>query len=129
MLTRLIKKNNYFNDPLLKKSCEDENIECACTSNMQNSPVLYAPLKGSQSDLFKSILYNSLEMINPKGYVGMVHPPTPFIEAKGQLLREYLYPRLRYVFQYENYSVKLKLKSHLMYVYMDINKMLLNLHP
>ncbi len=100
---RLIKKNNYFNDPLLKKSCEDENIECACTSNMQNSPVLYAPLKGSQSDLFKSILYNSLEMINPKGYVGMVHPPTPFIEAKGQLLREYLYPRLRYVFQYENY--------------------------
>lgn len=100
---RLIKTNNYFNDPLLKMTCEDENIECVCTSNMQNSPVLYSPLKGSQSDLFKSILYNSLEMINPKGYVGMVHPPTPFIEAKGQLLREYLYTRLRYVFQYENY--------------------------
>lgn len=101
-IERLIKENNYFSDTDLKQSCEAENIECACTSDLQNSPVLYFPLKGSQSDLFKSILYNSLEMISPNGFVGMVHPPTPFIEAKGQSFRKYLYPRLRYVFQYEN---------------------------
>ena len=32
----------------------------------------------------------------------MVHPNTIFDEAKGQTFREYIYPRLNYVFQYEN---------------------------
>lgn len=105
---RLLKETDYLKDAHLKAVCYSEEVETTCMAEMLNAPVLYQELKGSQSDLFKSILRNSLEMISPIGRIGMVHPNTVFDEAKGQEFRRYIYPRLRYVFQYEN---RLKLFS------------------
>ena len=99
---RKLKNTDYLNDSALKSECYLEEVETGCLGQLLNSPVLYKELEGSKSDLFKSILFNSLELISSHGKIGMVHPNTIFDEAKGQTFREYIYPRLNYVFQYEN---------------------------
>ena len=99
---RILQETDYMHDSGMKKLCEAEEHEVTCMASMQNSSTLYPALRGSQSDLFKSILFNALEMVATTGRVGMVHPNTVFDEAKGQTLRGYFYPRVRNVFQYEN---------------------------
>jgi len=79
-----------------------EQMECACCQSLLNTASLYGTLKGGQTDLFKCILLNSLQMMSPKGYMGMIHPDTVYTEAKGQTLREYLYPRLVARYHYTN---------------------------
>ena len=101
-VAKLLSKTNYLSDPVLKKVCLDEQTEVECSKSLLNSMVLYPELKGSQTDLFKCILYNSIEMVSPNGYIGMVHPNTVFDEGKGQIMRKFLYPHLEYRFQYSN---------------------------
>ena len=85
-----------------------EQTECACCQSLLNNPSLYGELKGGQTDLFKCILLNSTGLLSPMGFMGMIHPDTVFTEAKGQTLREYLYPRLIARYHYSN---KLRLFS------------------
>ena len=85
-----------------------EQTECACCQSLLNNPSLYGELKGGQTDLFKCILLNSTGLLSPMGFMGMIHPDTVFTEAKGQTLREYLYPRLIARYHYNN---KLRLFS------------------
>ncbi len=101
-VAKLLSKTDYLSDPMLKKVCLDEQIEVECSKALLNSMVLYPELKGSQTDLFKCILYNSIEMVSPNGFIGMVHPNTVFDEGKGQKTRALIYPRLKYRFQYSN---------------------------
>lgn len=79
-----------------------EMVEVACMTKLLNSECLYSVLKGQQTDLFKCIIANSLQMQNPVGYMGLIHPNEIFDEVKGQILRKYIYPRLIFRFQYQN---------------------------
>lgn len=79
-----------------------ENIEVACMNKLLNSPSLYPYLKGQQTDLFKCIICNSLELQSPYGFMGLIHPNEIFEETKGQILRKFIYPRLLYRFQFQN---------------------------
>ena len=59
-------------------------------------------MKGQQRDLYKNILVNSLQLINPNGFLGLVHPTSVYDDAKGDVLRGVLYSHLKYVFHFRN---------------------------
>ena len=93
---------NFLKDNDLMRNYKEELIEVECMKNILNSVCLYSVLKGHQTDLFKCIISNSLEMQSPNGFMGLIHPNEVFDEVKGQLLRKTIYPRLVYRFQYQN---------------------------
>lgn len=65
---------------------------------MQN----YADLKGQQTNLFKCFLPQSWMFSSKSGVAAFVHPEGVYDAPKGGALREKLYPRLRYHFQFQN---------------------------
>lgn len=85
----------------LQETIDLERLENEGTTAFQNS-ILYAPLKGQQTDLYRSILVNSFDLVSEKGYIGMVHPNEVFLDAKGVPFFIKAYPALRYRFQFHN---------------------------
>lgn len=95
-------KQSFLSDNKLAELFNGELIETACTASFLNATVSYPLLKGQQTDLYKCILENSLLLLSPDGYMGMVHPDSVFDDAKGSIMRKELYQRIRYHFQYQN---------------------------
>ena len=98
-------KNNrdkFLSDHKMLKIYDDEQMEIACQSSFCNSPANYPLLKGQQTDLYKCILSNGFSLLSMNGYMGLLHPETVYDDPKGQPLREELYARLRYHFQFQN---------------------------
>mgnify|MGYP004528518087 CR=1 FL=1 len=62
----------------------------------------YPDLKGQQTNLFKCFLPLAWEKNNESGFAAFVHPEGVYDDPKGGALREKLYPRLRYHFQFAN---------------------------
>lgn len=62
----------------------------------------YADLKGQQTNLFKCFLPQSWMFSSKNGVSAFVHPEGVYDDPKGGALREKLYPRLRYHFQFAN---------------------------
>lgn len=62
----------------------------------------YADLKGQQTNLFKCFLPQAWQFSSPTGVSAFVHPDGVYDDPKGGILREKLYPKLRYHFQFEN---------------------------
>ena len=62
----------------------------------------YPDLKGQQTNLFKCFLPLAWEKNNERGVAAFIHPEGVYDDPKGGLLREKLYPRLRYHFQFAN---------------------------
>lgn len=94
---------DYFpKTPSLRAIYDDENNSVAGSAVFMNSMCCYPLLKGQQTNLYKCILENSLEMLSPQGYMGLVHPETIYDDPNGQPFRKEIYHRLRYHFQYQN---------------------------
>lgn len=70
--------------------------------NFLNAVQNYPALKGQQTNLFKCFLPLSWEKTNESGIDAFVHPEGVYNDSKGGALREMLYPRLRYHFQFAN---------------------------
>ena len=62
----------------------------------------YADLKGQQTNLFKCFLPQSWTFSGKSGVSAFVHPEGVYDDPKGGALREKLYSRLRYHFQFAN---------------------------
>ena len=62
----------------------------------------YADLKGQQTNLFKCFLPQSWMFSGKSGVAAFVHPEGVYDDPKGGALREKLYSRLRYHFQFQN---------------------------
>jgi len=62
----------------------------------------YPLLKGQQTNLFKCFLPQAWLFGNGNGMSGFVHPDGVYDDPKGGPLRETLYPKLRYHFQFQN---------------------------
>ena len=62
----------------------------------------YADLKGQQTNLFKCFLPQSWTFSGKSGVAAFVHPEGVYDDPKGGALREKLYSRLRYHFQFQN---------------------------
>ena len=63
---------------------------------IQNYPLL----KGVRTNLYKVFICTSWAINS--GAVGLLHPDSVYDEARGQVLRQALYPRLRYRLQFKN---------------------------
>ncbi len=94
--------NKYLEDENTRQLCITEQTESECCANFMKARCNYPLLNGQQTDLYKSILTNSFNLINDQGYMGMVLPESMYTEPSGQDLRRYLYKHLQYHFQYQN---------------------------
>ncbi len=70
--------------------------------NFMNSVENYPDLKGQQTNLFKCFLPQAWQFGSQAGVSAFVHPDGVFDDPKGGILREKLYPKLKYHFQFTN---------------------------
>lgn len=89
-------------DVFLKKAYIEEFIWSESTKEFLGSAQNYGWLIGQRNNLYKCILNNSLLLINYKGYAGLVHPPGIFEDPKAAKLRQYVYPRIVFYFNFRN---------------------------
>ncbi|MGG4489718.1 Eco57I restriction-modification methylase domain-containing protein [Metabacillus idriensis] len=66
------------------------------------SSYLYNELQGVQLNLYKSFMLMSIKLANSKGLLGFLHLEGIYDDAQGEKLREYLFPKMIYHFQYIN---------------------------
>jgi hypothetical protein len=76
--------------------------EATATKNFLNACQNYPVLRGVQTNLYKCFLPRSWMLAGEDGVVGLLHPEGTYDDAKGGDLREIIYPRLRYHFQFQN---------------------------
>jgi hypothetical protein len=77
----------------------DEYAEFEGTQKFLNAQQNYPLLTGSQSNTFKCFVTLATQLSQVSAYV---HDDGMFNDPKGGILRQHLYPRLRYWFQFEN---------------------------
>lgn len=76
-----------------------------------NAVTNYSDLKGQQTNLFKCFLPQAWQFGSHSGVSAFVHPDGVYDDPKGGILREKLYPKLRYHFQFIN-ELKLFAEVH-----------------
>ena len=96
------KMSEFAADAAMKRLYDSEQTEVACSSTFMNAFANYPLLIGQQTNLYKCVLCNGMEMMSPGGYMGILCPDSIYDDPKGQPLRRELYKRLRYHFQYQN---------------------------
>ncbi|MFA8451904.1 MAG: Eco57I restriction-modification methylase domain-containing protein [Bacteroidales bacterium] len=79
-----------------------EYIETEASSKFMNAAQNYPLLVGQQNNLYKCILENGLNWISEFGFLGLVQPDDIYYESNGYKLRQELYTKLRYYFQFQN---------------------------
>lgn len=79
-----------------------EEVGTTCSITFMNALVNYPLLIGQQTNLHKCVLENGFTMLSDKGYMGLLHPETVYDDPNGKPLRQFIYPRLRYHFQFKN---------------------------
>jgi len=94
--------NEFLENEELAEQFVDEAIEMESLTEFMNSLQNYPLLKGQQTNLYKCILENSFTLTREQGFVGLLHPEGVYDDPKGQPLREAIYPRLAYHFQFKN---------------------------
>lgn len=77
---------------------ESQNGSQAFLNAIGNYPLL----KGSQTNLFKCFLPQAWRVASAQSTQGFLHPEGVYDDPKGGTLREALYGRLRYHFQFQN---------------------------
>lgn len=70
--------------------------------NFLNAVTNYSDLKGQQTNLYKCFLPQAWQFGSQSGVSAFVHPDGVYDDPKGGILREKLYPKLRYHFQFTN---------------------------
>lgn len=97
------KLGTYFTDaPGLRDLYLSEAVAAESTANFMNGQQNYPLLVGQQTNLYKCVLENTLSMLSPAGFAGLLHPEGIYDDPNGQPLRRAVYPRLRYHFQFVN---------------------------
>ena len=95
-------RNDFLSDTRRYQLYFEEFIFTESLSEFSNSNQMFSVLKGQQTDLYKTILVNSLRISNSTGKIGILHPVSVYDDAKGGVLRSLLYSRLRYLFHFRN---------------------------
>ena len=87
---------------LTRKSYFEEYESLAGEQAFLNAVQNYAELKGQQTNLYKCFLPQAWRFSTNKGFSAFIHPDGVYDDPKGGLLRELLYPKLRFHFQFQN---------------------------
>lgn len=97
------KRDELFEaNPQLEKLYRTEETENECSTTFLNAYQNYPLLVGQQTNLYKCVLTNGMEMMGTDGYMGLLTPESIYDDPKGQPLRRELYKHLQYHFQYQN---------------------------
>lgn len=86
----------------LKSEYLGEFEEMTAAQNFLNAQQNYPLLQGTQSNLFKCFLPQAWMVSSKLGVAGFLHPEGVYDDPNGGVLREELYSRLRYHFQFQN---------------------------
>lgn len=89
-------------DNLLKSNYQGELLSTDSVKNFLRSKQNYPLLVGQRNNLYKNILCNSLLIANDHSSIGLIHPEGVFEDPNASDLRKYLYPRLKFHFQFRN---------------------------
>jgi hypothetical protein len=79
-----------------------EYEDAAGTQNFLNAIQNYPLLAGQKANLFKCFLPQAWLFSNSKGISGFLHPEGVYDDPNGGLLRQEIYKKLRYHFQFSN---------------------------
>lgn len=88
--------------PGLETAFREEFVYFEGTQAFLNANQNYPLLKGSQSNTYKCFITNGWTYSTPLGVQGFVHPEGVYDDPKGGQLRQAIYPRLRFHFQFRN---------------------------
>jgi hypothetical protein len=99
---RLFKDEFFSSNQRLKAIYNAEETENTCSAVFMNSVQNYPLLVGQQTNLYKCVLTNGMEMMGKDGYMGLLTPEGIYEAPNGQSLRRELYKHLQYHFQYQN---------------------------
>lgn len=97
MLGKLMEESAPLKEVFLEEALEHEGGSTFLNA-FQNYPLLV----GQQTNLFKNILENTFTLASTRGFIGLVHPEGSYDDPKGSALREEVYQRLKYHFQFKN---------------------------
>jgi hypothetical protein len=86
----------------LRDAYFEEYIGQAGTQNFLGATANYPVLHGQKANLYKCFLPQAWMISAFKGVSGFVHPEGVYDDSKGGDLRDILYRRLRYHFQFDN---------------------------
>lgn len=97
------KRDELFSiDSQLEKLYRAEEIDNTCSGVFLNAYQNYPLLVGQQTNLYKCVLTNGMELMGRDGYMGLLTPESIYDDPNGQPLRRELYKHLMYHFQYQN---------------------------
>ena len=99
---RKMREQLFAENPILASLYLEEEIENVCSIAFLNAYQNYPLLVGQQTNLYKCVLTNGMNMMGVNGYMGLLTPETIYDDPNGQTLRRELYKHLVYHFQYQN---------------------------
>jgi len=111
-------KDKILQDQYMKNVYTAEEIETECQAAYLNAYSNYPLLVGQQTNLYKCVLTNCFDLSSDTGYIGILCPESIYDDPKGHILRQEMYRRLRYHFQYQN-ELRLFAEVHHHTVYGD----------
>lgn len=79
-----------------------EQLEQEASTAFMNAYQNYPLLIGQQTNLYKCVLSNCMDLVNEKGYIGILCPDGIYDDPAAQPLRREIYKRLRFHFQFQN---------------------------
>ena len=94
--------NHFLQDYRVRSLFIQENVELESLSCFITSEQNYFDLKGTQSNLYKSITVNSIKLSSRNGVIGLITPEGIYEDPKGLQIRKEIYPRLIFHFQFIN---------------------------
>jgi hypothetical protein len=89
----------------LQAAWTEELQEAEGTKNFLSAEQNYPLLKGMQTNLYKCFMPLSWWLASGNGVAALLHQEGPYDDAKGRLLRESAYRRLRAHFQFQNQMI------------------------
>ncbi|MGK0291205.1 MAG: hypothetical protein ACI86H_002672, partial [bacterium] len=96
-----LRKETFQKFPI-RSAYFEEYEEYTGSKNFLSATQNYSLLKGSKSNLYKCFLPQSWMIGNRTSVTGLIHPEGVYDDPNGGKLREELYPKLKYHFQFQN---------------------------
>jgi len=95
-------RNQKLNNHVRELEYLNEFTEITGAIDFLNALQNYPLLLGMRINLYKCFITKSWEIGNETGFIGLLHPDSVFNDAKGGLVRENIYTRLKYVYSFSN---------------------------
>lgn len=97
-----ILRDDALRNSICRQTYFDEYESTTGTQNFLSAAANYEMLQGTKVNLYKCFLSQTHFWVNSTAIFAFVHPDGVFNDSNGERLREYLYTKLKYLFQFEN---------------------------